>query len=443
MAKNKTRYVCQNCGWTSPKWQGQCRECKEWNTLVEEIVQKTKRGRKIKGEIKAISYSQIETIKENRTKTKIGELDRVLGGGIVSGSVVLVAGQPGIGKSTLLSQLALKLSGKGKNENKAVLYVCGEESPSQIKLRLQRLVNNKKSIVDDSLLFLPETNVENVVNALQSSQSNNLIIVDSIQTMWSDTLTGSAGSVGQVRYSANKLLEFAKASNTPVFLVGHVTKEGRIAGPKVLEHLVDTVLSLEGEKENDFRVLRAVKNRFGPTDEVGIFRMTDKGMKEIKNPSEMLLGETEESPGSAVTVTMQGIRPMLVEIQGLAVPSSLAVPRRVASGVDYSRLQVIIAVLQKKANLPLYEHDIFVNVAGGFKLTEPSADLAIALAIASSFKNKALPAKTAVIGELGLLGEVRKVSFMKKRIKEAKKMGYENIIGEKEKNLRQTIKLLK
>jgi DNA repair protein RadA/Sms len=311
----------------------------------------------------------------------------------------------------------------------------------QVKLRLNRLSKTKKN--KDNLYFVKETNLELLIDTLQEKkQQNKLIIVDSIQSLWSDTLSGSAGSVGQVRYCANQLLGLAKATQTPLFLVGHVTKEGRIAGPKVLEHLVDTVLYLEGEKDHDFRVLRAVKNRFGPTDEVGIFKMTDKGMKEIKNPSEMLLGEEKHVPGSAITVTMQGVRPMLVEIQGLVVPSTLATPRRVASGIDYSRLQVIVAVLQKRAGIPLYDNDVFVNVAGGFKLTEPAADLAIAMALASSYKDKPLPQKTAVIGELGLLGEIRKVSFMKKREKEAKNLGYEQVIGAKDKNLRKAIKLL-
>jgi len=452
MVKPITQFVCQSCGASFPKWQGQCTQCGEWNSLVESVLPSKKSSNKnasssIGEPVKILKFSEIKAKKFSRIDTKIEELNRVLGGGslsaeagIVPGSLVLVAGAPGIGKSTLLTQLALNMV----RAKKAVCYICGEESPSQIKIRIQRLTKGENL---DSLSFLAEVNIENILASVAKAQSAiDLIIVDSIQTLWSEQLTGVAGSVGQVRYCANILLNFAKKADIPIFLIGHVTKEGMIAGPKVLEHLVDTVLYLEGDKNHDFRILRAVKNRFGPTDEVGIFQMNDNGMNQVTNPSEVFLGDSkgrELVAGSATVVTMQGVRPILVEIQALVVPTTLVIPRRVSSGVDYSRLQVITAVLQKRLGIPLYQHDIFVNVAGGFKITEPAADLAIALAITSSFKNKPLPAKTAAIGELGLLGEIRRVSFMEKRIKEAKKLGFTKVIGQTEKWLNQVLRFLK
>ncbi len=447
MTKPTTQFVCQSCGASFPKWQGQCSQCGEWNTLAESLISTKSQNKnspsKLGEAIKILKFSEIKAKKFSRIDTSIEELNRVLGGdqqvaGIVPGSLVLVAGAPGIGKSTLLTQLALNMV----NAKKSVCYICGEESPSQIKIRIQRLTKNENL---NNLSFLAEVNVENILASLAKTQSPiDLIIVDSIQTLWSEQLTGVAGSVGQVRYCANILLDFAKKADIPIFLIGHITKKGMIAGPKVLEHLVDTVLYLEGDKNHDFRILRAVKNRFGPTDEVGIFQMNDSGMKQVTNPSEVFLGGNKELvAGSATIVTMQGVRPILVEIQALVVPTTLAIPRRVASGVDYSRLQVITAVLQKRLGIPLYQYDVFVNVAGGFRITEPAADLAIALAITSSFKNKSLPTKTAVIGELGLLGEIRRVSFMDKRIKEAKKLGFTKIIGQTEKRLNQILRFLK
>lgn len=448
MDKQVTKFVCQNCGAEFPKWQGQCSQCGEWNSLVETVVStkfKSLKGLKVqKGEIvKPLKLSQVRSKSFSRIKTGIGELDRVLGGGIVPGSVVLVAGEPGIGKSTLLTQLALELA------KTSVLYVCGEESPAQIKIRIKRLLSQTLKLSNsNNLLFLPETNIENILEAIKKLREINiLIIIDSIQTLWTENLTGVAGSVGQVRQCSNMLLTLAKKTNIPVFLIGHVTKEGAIAGPKVLEHLVDTVLYLEGDKQHDFRILRTTKNRFGPTDEVGVFRMTDGGMEEVSNPADVFLEQRtknkEQRVGSAIVCTMQGIRPMLVEIQALVVPTTLAMPRRIASGIDYKRLQVLCAVLQKRLGIPLATSDVFVNVAGGLKLQEPAVDLAICLAIVSSFKSKPLPLKSVCLGEVGLLGEIRKVSFMEKRIKEAKKLGYKTIIGEKEVSLRQALNYLK
>lgn len=446
MVKQLTHFVCQNCGAEFPKWQGQCGQCSQWNTLVETIAAKARKvaSRIAKGVVvKPLKLSQIKSKSFSRIKTGIGELDRVLGGGVVPGSVVLVAGEPGIGKSTLVTQLALEL--KKKN----VFYVCGEESPSQIKIRIKRLQSfkNHQSAIEN-LFFLPETNIENILSTIENQPSTvNLIIIDSIQTLWTEALTGTAGSVGQVRQCSNMLLSLAKKANVPVFLIGHITKEGAIAGPKVLEHLVDTVLYIEGDKEHDFRILRTNKNRFGPTDEVGVFRMTDKGMEEVENPADIFLETKTKKPkdriGSAVVCTMQGIRPMLVEIQALVVPTQIAIPRRIASGIDYKRLQVLSAVLQKRLGFPLFQSDVFVNVAGGLRLTEPAVDLAICLAIISSFKNKPLAIDSVCLGEVGLLGEIRRVSFMDKRIKEAKKLGYQTIIGQKETNLRQTLGYLK
>ncbi len=450
MVKVKTYYVCQSCGAKSFKWQGQCFECGQWNSFVEEAPAQKVSGLKSginNGEIvKILNLGQIKTKTHHRDKTEILELDRVLGGGIVPGSVVLVAGEPGIGKSTLLTQLAINNTYNNSKIGRDILYVCGEESPHQIKRRIERLVLKEKQKRNQNLQFLPETNIENIVTTVTSLKiPPKLIIIDSIQTLWTQRLTGAAGSVGQVRECSNILLNIAKKTNIPIFLIGHVTKEGAIAGPKVLEHVVDTVLYLEGDRQHDFRILRTSKNRFGPTDEVGVFQMTDRGMKDVLNPADLFLQEDKQAvpkPGSAVICSVQGIRPMLVEIQALVVSTQLAMPRRVASGINQKKLQVLTAVLQKTLSLPLYQQDVFVNVAGGLKLQEPAIDLGLCLAIASSLKNKPLPKNAVCIGEVGLLGEIRKVSFMDKRVKEAKKLGYKTIIGEKENDLRQVLKYL-
>ncbi len=419
MPKTSVRYVCQNCGQEFLKWSGQCGSCGEWNTLVETAVtaprSKNNRSSKNRAASQIIKFSQVKGKEFIRLKTGIHELDRVLGGGLVPGSVVLLAGEPGIGKSTLLTQLAIKLK-----EN--ILYVCGEESPEQIKLRINRLGQ-----AGDNLSFLPTTDVDDVV---ASSSDAKILIVDSIQTMATSDLTGMAGSVGQIRECAFRLLNYAKETGIVVFLVGHITKEGVIAGPKILEHLVDTVLYLEGDRRHEFRVLRSQKNRFGSVDEVGVFLMTGKGLEEVANPSDIFLEERQKNvPGSCVTAVMEGTRPVLVEIQALVVPTQLAVPRRIGTGVDPRRLQLLTAVLTKRARLPLGNMDVYVNVAGGLNLKEPAADLGICLAIASSCKNKALGGSTAAFGEVGLLGEIRKVSFSDKRIQEAKKLGYSKVIG--------------
>jgi len=430
MAKSVTHFICQNCGAEFPKWAGKCEQCGEWNTLVETVVsaRSTKHEARNSKQAQIIKFQDIQNKEVERETTGIGELDRVLGGGLVPGSVVLLAGEPGIGKSTLLTQLAMKLGGKTVGSVLTVLYVCGEESPEQIKLRIMRLKRtdlSERSVL--SLSFLPTTDVDEVI-----SQAGNpsLMIVDSIQTMATEDLTGMAGSVGQIRECAYRLLNLAKETGVPVFLVGHVTKEGAIAGPKVLEHLVDTVLYLEGDKHHEFRILRSQKNRFGPVDEVGVFTMSGSGLLEVNNPSDVFLEERQKNvAGSCVAIVMEGTRPVLVEIQALVVPSQLAMPRRVASGIDQRRLQLLVAVLSKRLRLPLATDDVYVNVAGGLNLKEPAADLAVCLAIVSSFKNKAVGAKTAVFGEVGLLGEIRKVSWSEKRIKEAKKLGYSQIIS--------------
>ena len=365
--------------------------------------------------VKPLRLSEIKKTKLARIKTGVGEFDRVLGGGIVPGSVILLAGDPGIGKSTLLTQIMGKLGG---------LYVSGEESPEQIKIRTRRL-----KVKEEKFMVLPETNVEAINLAIEQLKKIKMVVVDSIQTMTTEQLTGTAGSVGQVRESANKLLKTAKKFQIPMFLVGHITKAGAIAGPKVLEHLVDVVLHLEGEKSHNFRILRAYKNRFGATDEVGVFEMKDLGMNEISNPSKLFLSQrVEKVAGSVVVSTLQGIRPVLVEIQALVVPTSLVVPRRVANGASFQRLQLLCAVLQKRCRLPLGRLDVYINVAGGLRIDEPAADLGICLSIASSLRNKVIDRETVFIGEVGLLGEIRSVSQLEKRTKEAKKLGFKKAI---------------
>ncbi len=448
MAKTRTVFVCQQCGADTIKWSGRCPSCGEWNSLVETVIPDIHKGafrEKEKPTLQKLSH--IKSINRSRTKTGIGELDRVLGGGIVPGSLVLVAGEPGIGKSTLLLQLAFSLSSQNssqkKNKEFSILYISGEESPQQIKLRAERLGIKK----EDNLLFLPSTDVDQIIGVINdiNNKGLGLVIVDSIQTLVTEDLSGSAGSIGQVRESASRLLKTAKITGTPIFLVGHVTKEGAVAGPKILEHMVDTVLSLEGEKLGSFRLLRTNKNRFGATDEVGVFEMTDKGMMEVANPSRMFLSKRQKGvPGSVVVPTIEGTRPVLVEIQALVVPTQLAMPRRFASGIDKNRLQLIVAVLSKRLNLPLGSFDVFVNVAGGLRIEEPAADLGAALAIFTSFKNLFIGPKTAVFGELGLLGEIREVGYIKQRQKEAKRLGFTNLITpEKYSSINEVVESLK
>jgi DNA repair protein RadA/Sms len=355
-----------------------------------------------------------------RRQTGIGELDRVLGGGIVPGEVVLMIGEPGIGKSTILTQLALRM---GK-----VVYVCGEESPGQVKMRVERLqVGTRKQELGNSLQMLPEMEVETIIASIEK-QDLSLLIVDSVQTLYSSELPGTAGSISQIRECTARLIAYAKSKNVPVVIVGHVTKDGEMAGPKVLEHMVDAVLELTGDRYYDLRLLRTQKNRFGATDEVGVFRMVESGLEEVKNPSEFFLAEREEGAvGSAVTVVMEGTRPVLLEVQALVVESELPVPRRVAQGVDVRRVMILLGVLQKYARLPIGNKDVFIKVTGGLTVKEPAIDLAIVLAVASSTSGKPLPKNSVAVGEVGLLGEIRSVSWGEKRVKEATKLGYTKI----------------
>jgi DNA repair protein RadA/Sms len=425
-----SKYVCQQCGYESTGWMGKCPNCGEWNTLVETVVETSNKAQGAKsGRNKQINKStnnpiKLSDIKQTATKrisTKISELDRVLGGGLVPGQVVLIAGEPGIGKSTLLTQISANLG--------SVLYVCGEESANQVKVRSDRL-GIKKSDVS----LLEETDVDEVIQSFSESINQySAMIVDSIQTMTTGDLSGMAGSVGQVRECAFRLLRAAKERNIPLFLVGHVTKEGTVAGPAVLAHIVDTVLWFEGDKTLTTRILRAVKNRFGPTDEVGVFEMQDKGLMPIADIEKAFLEKgIKNVSGSIATSVMQGTRPILVEIQALVVPTKLMIPRRVAQGIDSRRLELLLAVLTRRCSLPLYEFDVFVNVAGGLKVTEPASDLAICLAIASSYYDKSISGKVIAIGEVGLLGETREVVAQEKRIKEARRMGFTTGISSSE-----------
>lgn len=424
--KLRTVYVCQQCGYESPQWYGKCPNCDTWNSLVETAREEVKTGRPVPfggrqpgTTVKPVKLSEVRHIEKNRVRTGLEEFDRVMGGGIVPGSVTLLAGDPGIGKSTLVLNVLSHAGG---------LYVSGEESAEQVKLRAKRL-----GIEGGNIEVLADTNVETIALTIRERQSGSkLVIIDSIQTLFSEELAGMPGSVGQIRHSAEIIIQVAKSRGIPVIIIGHVTKEGTIAGPKVLEHMVDTVLYLEGERFANARILRTLKNRFGAVEEVGIFEMSDSGLKEITNPSKSFLQDRVKNvPGSVVTVIMEGTRPILVEIQALTVPSQLPVPRRVASGVDYNRLQLLLAILQKRLNIPLGTFDVFVNVSGGLKIEEPAADLAIITAIFSSFKNSAVPPDMAVFGEVGLLGEVRTVGNLDRRIKEASRIGFSTVVSPK------------
>lgn len=432
--KSTSVYICQQCGYRSPTYLGRCPQCDNWNSFVETIEQPTgypsKDKKRTQSQPTIVNLKELEKTDYHRIKSEISELDRVLGGGIVKGSVILVSGDPGIGKSTLLTQLALninQLSVSGntkelKSNNQSVLYIAGEESPQQIKIRVERIQKNT------NLFVLNEIDVD-IINDVLNDRKPSLVIVDSIQTLETQDLVSAAGSVSQVRECAHRLQRVAKLYHIPIFLVGHVTKEGTVAGPRTLEHLVDVVLSLEGDPQSQFRVLRAAKNRFGPTDEVGIFEMEDQGMVEVKNPSKLFLDQKVNAPGSAVVPILTGLRPLLVEIQALVTKSNLPVPRRIGTGIDNNRLQLLVAVLQKRLSLPLYDQDIFVNITGGLKVNETAADLAICMAIISSFKDKPLQPKTAFVGEVGLLGELRQVRGLDKRVTEAKKLGFNSVIS--------------
>ena len=435
----KAHYVCQQCGYSQVGWAGKCPNCDSWGTLVETQVE-TKKGKKGKSKVTSSKPKSLTSIKKkvtSRVSTKISELNRVLGGGLVPGQVVLLAGDPGIGKSTILLQVADKLATK----TMSTLYVSGEESAQQIKVRGDRMAISSKNIK-----LLEETSVEAIIATIEGlvddGDKPRMVVIDSIQTMVTEDLTGMAGSVGQVRECAYRLSKIAKRNDIPLFMVGHVTKEGTVAGPAVLSHLVDTVLWFEGDKALTLRLLRAVKNRFGATDEVGIFEMEDKGLNPIGSPEKLFLTKAKENvPGSVISSMLQGTRPILIEIQSLVVPSKLAYPKRVAQGIDSKRLELLLAVLQKRAGLPLYEFDVFVNVAGGINVKEPAVDLAICLSIASSYLDKAIKGNVVAVGEVGLLGEIREVVAQGKRIKESKRLGYKNVISSSEvKYIRQAIK---
>lgn len=421
MAKGKKNmFFCQNCGHEENKWLGQCPMCKEWNTFVEEQVSVAKSNTvKSTKEANVVTLISVNTDQDERIQTRIEELDRVLGGGIVPGSLILVGGDPGIGKSTLLLQVCQKL---GK-ENKSVLYISGEESLKQIKLRATRMGE-----FTDNLLLFCETNLEIIKGVIEKKRPE-VVIIDSIQTMYSEEVSSAPGSVSQVRESTNIFMQLAKGLGISIFIVGHVTKEGTVAGPRVLEHMVDTVLYFEGDRHASYRILRGVKNRFGSTNEIGVFEMRQNGLVEVENPSEFMLnGKPENASGSVVACSMEGTRPILMEIQALVCQTNFNMPRRTAAGTDYNRVNLLMAVLEKRLGLPLSNYDAYVNIAGGIKMNEPAVDLGIVMALVSSYKNKPIDEKTIVFGEVGLSGEVRAVSMPEQRVAEAKKLGFQTCI---------------
>ena len=421
MAKNQTIFVCSSCGNESPKWLGKCPACNSWNTFYEEKVIKDK----VSNERKSINAEVVKlkdvgtTEKINRVHTGFSELDRVLGGGLVPGSLILLGGEPGIGKSTLILQICDNV----KFENETILYVSGEESGRQIKLRADRL-----NIDNENIMFLGEANIEIVQEAIEEKKPS-FMIIDSIQTMYSGENPSAPGSVSQVRDITAKIMQMCKQKEITTVIIGHVTKDGTIAGPRVLEHMVDTVLYLEGERYFSYRILRSVKNRFGSTNEIGLFEMKEEGMVEVDNPSELLISDREGNPsGSVVIAALEGTRTMLVEIQALTSTTAFGLPRRTGIGVEYNRLVLLLAVLEKKVGINLSNQDVYVNVVGGMRLDEPTADLGIALAVVSSSKNIPLPKDLIAMGEIGLTGEVRGISSIEKRIKEAEKLGFKTCI---------------
>ncbi len=439
--KMKTVFFCQSCGYESSKWMGQCPGCREWNTFVEETVKPAAKATKGLGNTQGASgayeapkaLSEIEMKDEERYDTHIGELNRVLGGGLVKGSLILVGGDPGIGKSTILLQVAGNVSGDGKD----ILYISGEESLRQIKLRANRIGN-----FSENLKFMCETNLSNIEEAITRAKPA-VVIIDSIQTMYNESVSSAPGSVSQVRESTSVLLRIAKSMNISIFIVGHVTKEGQVAGPRVLEHMVDTVLYFEGDRHASYRILRAVKNRFGSTNEIGVFEMQEKGLVEVSNPSEFMLdGRPENASGSIVTCSVEGTRPILIEIQALVCRSNFGFPKRQANGTDYNRVNLLMAVLEKRVGLSMGESDAYVNLAGGMRIAEPSLDLGICLALISSFKNKPISSDVIAFGEVGLSGEVRSVNMAQARVSEAKKLGFTTCIVPKalEKKLKSTFK---
>ena len=421
MAKVKSKFVCQNCGYESAGYLGKCPECSSWGSFVEELAgSEAKMGASLVDNYPPVKLAEIKMGTEIRTTTGISEFDRVLGGGIVQGSLILIAGDPGIGKSTIL----LQTSGELCKSNKKVLYVSAEESASQIKLRAERL-----GVKSESLYIYPQTNFELIKKHVEEMKPD-LVIVDSIQAIYTSTIQSTAGSVSQIRECCNSLMTIAKTNNISIIVIGHVTKEGNIAGPKVLEHMVDTVIQFEGDKYKTYRVLRSIKNRFGNTSEVGIFEMGAKGLIEVINPSELFLKEYSQTqtPGSTIIVTNEGTRPLLVEIQALVGTTPYPTPRRVANGVDVSRVLQILAVLEKRIGLNLSKQDVYVNVIGGIDVSEPAADLGIALAIITCVRDVVFDSHTAIVGEIGLSGEIRAVNNIEKRINEAQKLGFKRII---------------
>lgn len=430
MAKRKMKYVCQECGYESAKWMGKCPGCNNWNTLVEEMEASPAssrhtmtRGAKTKHQPESITA--VETQKEPRMTTSMEEFNRVLGGGIVPGSLALIGGDPGIGKSTLLLQISAQLADK----HLPVLYISGEESVRQTKLRADRL-----GVTSDLLYVLSETNLLDIVNQIEQIKPS-LVVIDSIQTIYREEISSAPGSVSQVRESTSELMRVAKSNGIPIFIVGHVTKEGAIAGPRMLEHMVDAVLYFEGERHHTYRIVRSVKNRFGSTHEMGIFEMKEEGLREVMNPSEIFLEERSQgAAGSTVVASMEGTRPVLVEIQALISPTSFGNPRRMATGIDTNRVPLLMAVLEKRVGLMLQNQDAYIKVAGGVKLDEPAIDLAVAVSIASSFRNQPTKPEDIVIGEVGLTGEVRRVARFEQRVQEAAKLGFKRVICP-EKNL--------
>lgn len=427
MAKGKkTAFFCQNCGYESSKWMGQCPGCREWNTFVEELTVTASKSTSAKsglgsgtGKSEPVQLSSIQIEEDDRVLTQIEELDRVLGGGIVPGSMVLVGGDPGIGKSTLLLQVCKELTAKQHK----VLYISGEESLRQIKLRARRIGE-----FNDQLLLLCETNLEAIRGTIERTRPE-MVVIDSIQTMYNDQVSSAPGSVSQVRESTGVLMQIAKGMGISMFIVGHVTKDGSVAGPRVLEHMVDTVLYFEGDRQVAYRILRSVKNRFGSTNEIGVFEMQEKGLIEVKNPSQaMLNGRPTDASGSVVVCSIEGTRPILIEIQALVTRTNFGLPRRTSVGIDYNRVNLLMAVLEKRAGLHLGDCDAYVNLAGGMKLGEPAIDLGVVMAVVSSFKNKVIDPGILIFGEVGLSGEVRGVSMAETRVREAEKLGFTTCI---------------
>lgn len=421
MAKLKTKFICQECGYETPKWLGKCPSCSEWNTFAEEIYEKIDKAivSKDYAEGKIEKLIDVTVDNESRISTDIEELDRVLGGGVVKGSLMLVGGDPGIGKSTILIQVANNIA----KQSLKILYVSGEESAKQIKIRSDRLAINS-----ENLYILAENNMD-IVSGVIDNLNPDMLVIDSIQTVFNPNITSAPGSVSQVREVTSSLMKIAKNKEIATFIVGHVTKEGSIAGPRVLEHMVDTVLYFEGERHHTYRVLRAVKNRFGSTNEIGIFEMRDIGLVQVKNPSEILIsGRPTQTAGTVVVPSIEGTRPMLIEVQALVSYTSFGMPRRVATGIDYNRVVLMMAVLEKKAGLQLQNSDAYINIIGGIQIKEPAVDLGIICALASSFREKEINSQTVVMGEVGLTGELRTISFIEKRINEAAKLGFKTAI---------------